>query len=229
MNKIYPGPAPGYAQIAGWARASRVLVVASGPSVLPLKRDAERWFERLPRNVTVIAVNGAIEWLPRADYFCSVDTSTLNMTRVANPRPGTIYVMACPPSYPLPAHVIRLVRVERPKVNPRFRLDPNHRGNPGLSETPNMLHTGNSAYGALGLAYFMRPEVIALLGVDGTQAERVEGGTPNRLDHLPRLFATAKEQLDRRRIQVLNGSPESLVTCFPRHHPLDVIKMLGEP
>ena len=88
-----------------------------------------------------------------------------------------------------------------------------------LSEDPGAIHTGNSGWGALGLAYHMRPRKVALLGVDANGAGHAYADIPQRpgeLDHLPLLFVSACGQLEARGIQVRNGSPESNVTCWPR-------------
>lgn len=51
------------------------IIVASGPSA--------RGFVP-PSDCKVIAVNGAVDWLERADYFFSLDPSAENLQRVKN-------------------------------------------------------------------------------------------------------------------------------------------------
>ncbi len=197
-----------------WPRADRVLIVASGPSLMSIRPD--RVFSA---RAVVIAVNGAIDWLGIADYWFTLDPSAVNMRRACNPAPGARYVMAVPNCVTLPAHVARMNRVTGD-------LYDWVRAPGGLSDDPCSINTGNSAFGALNLAYHMRPDKIALLGVDGSQQRRVDGGMPRSLAHLPELFATACDQLDRAGIQVVNGSPESAVDCFERMTPDEAVEWL---
>ena len=103
------------------------------------------------------------------------------------------------------------------------------RSKPGLAEEPSYIHTGNSAYGALGLAYHLRGAQVAFLGLDGTQAPyRVAPGAPRTsMAHLPALFASALPQLRGRGTSVVNGSPNSRVTCFPVMRPQEVLKWMN--
>lgn len=153
------------------------LVVASGPSA--------RGF-RPPGGVPVIAVNGVIEWIERADYWFSLDPSPENLFRMQHPRAGTRYYCACPENVPLPDHVRRLHRLTGPGPwSARYRL----------SHRPDAVHTGNSAWGALGLAYLMGCKRVVLVGVDASTGKRCEGGRSLCLKHLPDLFATALDQV----------------------------------
>lgn len=183
---------------------TRGIVVGSGPSA--------RGFAP-PDGVTIIAVNGAIEWLPRADYFFTLDPGADNLRRLHNPVPDIHYCAAVPEGTVLPAHVKRLVR-----VSDRGREPVSH-GSPewwlwrwsavtGLSERPGYIHSGNSAYGALGLAYHLRFTEVALVGVDGTDDPRVEGGMPRNLSHLPLLFASALHQINVVSCGELTGIPQ---------------------
>ena len=194
----------------------RILIVASGPSVQGVDLTA------VPPRVHVIAVNGAIEWCPVVDSFFSLDPSPYVRRLVRTPRPGVHYYMAVPDSYgerdapcishrdAPDAHITYLRRL----VGGGYLSARN-----ALSEDPGAIHTGNSGWGALGLAYHMRPRKVALLGVDANGAGHAYVDIPQRpgeLDHLPLLFASACDQLEARGIQVRNGSPESNVTCWPR-------------
>lgn len=197
-----------------WTRADRIAVVASGPSLNDV--DPAIFAEK---GVTIIAVNGAIGWLPRADYWFSLDPAPENIVRCSNPVDGVRYVMAAPKYTHLPGHVTHLSRIAG-------GLFGKARAPGGLSEREGCINTGNSAYGALGLAYHMRPAKIALFGVDGSQEARVTGGFPRTLEHLPPLFETAVPQLVGAGIEVVNGSPESAVTCFERMAPQRALKWL---
>lgn len=185
-----------------------VAIVASGPSAKGLT---------LPFGFCVIAVNGAINWLNRADYFFTLDVSKVNRARLIQQRHGTKYFAAVPKNFGAnnaKTHCMRL----RPPVNVHYlkRLtgDGFFGSKSGLAEDTACIHTGNSAYGALGLAYHFRPQKICLFGVDGNNLEKIEGGYPNNLEHLPKLFFSAIDQLKKRGIALKLASPYSKVTCF---------------
>jgi hypothetical protein len=147
--------------------------------------------------VVVIAVNGAIEWLPRADYWFTLDPSPINMERMNNPRAGVTYCAAL--NEPAPLWVRRFERVAGRGQEPST-------GTPEwwlwrwsavktISTTPGKIHTGNSAWGALGLAYHLGAERVALVGVDASGEDRIEGGKCRNLSHLPSLFESAMPQI----------------------------------
>jgi hypothetical protein len=200
----------------------RVLIVATGPSLKALDLSL---IERLDRRVHILAVNGAVDHLPRCDSWFTLDASPENRLRMQRPRPGVRYFVATSPrrnwsAAEIPAHVTRLVRVEGDGI-----LSAKDR----LAENPGCIHTGNSAWGALGLAYHWRPKAIGLLGVDGRPGGYFYGGAgpKTRLDHLPALFATANDQLVSRAIRVRNGSPQSTVECFLKNEPVELIRWIG--
>jgi len=181
--------------------------------------------------VLVIAVNGAIEWCDAADWFFSLDPSIYVCGLVQRPRTGVKYHMAVPDTFgtrraPLRRHQApRLVHV----TYLRRLTGKGVRGaRPRLSEDSGAIHTGNSAYGALGLAYHQRPARIALLGVDGTNSgyAYLPGRQGGSLGHMPALFASAVPQLAG--IEVINGSPASRVDCFPRVSPEAALAWITE-
>lgn len=172
--------------------SNRAIIVASGPSASGFSP---------PEDVTIIAVNGAIEWLSRADYFFTLDPSPENLSRLSNPIAGVRYVAALPGNIGLPSHVQRLKRVASRGAEPECYGTPEWwvwrwSAVSGLSEKTGEIHTGNSAYGALGLAYQLGFIDVALVGVDATSDERIEGGRPGSLVHLPLLFASARSQIN---------------------------------
>lgn len=182
---------------------ARAIIVGSGPSALGF---------RPPDDVAIFAVNGAIEWLPRADYFFTLDPSADNLRRLDNPVAGVRYFAAVPGQVLLPGHVTRLIRVSARGPEPPAHGSPQWwlwrwSAVPGLSDKPGHIHSGNSAYGALGLAYQMGFTRVALLGVDGTTEPRIEGGRPGCLAHLPLLFASARSQIDVISCGALTGIP----------------------
>ena len=169
----------------------RCVIVASGPSAKGFVP---------PAGVTVIAVNGAIEWLERADYWFTLDPSDANQRRMRQRRAGVSYCAAVSDDVLLPLGVNRFRRIAKRGSEPE-------RATPewwlwrwsavlGLSECISAISTGNSAYGALGLAYHLGAERVALVGVDASAEERVGRGWPNDLSHLPLLFESALSQID---------------------------------
>ncbi|MEL8340729.1 norphogenetic protein, partial [Escherichia coli] len=79
----------------------------------------------------------------------------------------------------------------------------------GLCEDENEIASGNSAYGALNLAFHIGFKHVALVGVDATQEPRVHsGGTPKNLSHLPLLFQSARERIDVVSCGKMGGIPQ---------------------
>lgn len=171
-------------------REDRCVIVGSGPSAsgfIP------------PAGLTIIAVNGAIEWLPRAEYWFSLDDSPKNITCATQQRSGVTYYSAgwrCA----IPG-VKNLRRESWRGTEPEDKNSPEWwfwrwSCKPGLSTDRGAVNTGNSAYGALNLAYHLGFRDVALIGVDATDEERIEGGKPNNLAHLPLLFRSALAQVN---------------------------------
>lgn len=151
-----------------------MIIVASGPSAagfLP------------PSDIKTICVNGVIQWIGRADYWFTLDCTPQNLRHCRNPRRFVSYVAALPERYNLPDHVVRMQRIPAGDT-------------PGLSEIPGVIHSGNSAFGALGLAYHLGAKKVILVGVDGTDDRRVDGGHSGDLSHLPALFQSAVGQIE---------------------------------
>lgn len=216
---------------------SRAVIVAGGPSAAPLRTQAPP--------VPVIAVNGAVEWSARADFFFTLDPSPANRQRMRQRRGGTVYYAAVPEDYgtphspiadlraPAEPGVIWLRRVAH-QARPWDAYDARAFGDwglrwsamRGLSTLNTQIHTGNSAYGALGLAFLMGARRVVLAGVDASAAARVEGGRSNDLSHLPALFASAAPQLEAAGVEVVNASLESAVTCFRRMALVDALEWI---
>lgn len=135
----------------------------------------------------------------------------VNLRRILNRRPGVIYTAAgCP--YAL-SHVRNFQRIGARGEEPQDRRSPEwHMWREyavcGLSTDPKTIHTGNSSWGALGLAYHLGFEHVALVGVDGTDEPRIEGGHCRSLLHLPMLFASALPQIRVTSCGALTGIPQ---------------------
>jgi hypothetical protein len=204
-------------------RHDRIAIVASGPSA--------RGFRAAP-GVTVIAVNGAVEWLePAPDYWFTLDPGHRNRSRMLNRRNGTAYTAAVPVGFGTRRARLPVMRLPAP-AGVRYLQRMTGTGvlgaRPGLSEDPRQIHTGNSAYGALGLAYLMGATRIALFGVDATPERRVEGGRPGNLSHVPALFESALLQLQAARVTVVMASRTSRISCFDRMSQKRALAWLAE-
>ncbi|AMR60021.1 MAG: alpha-2,3-sialyltransferase [Bacteriophage sp.] len=166
----------------------------------------------------IIAVNGAIDWLNRASYFFTLDPSPDNMRRVGRGRRrrGVCYCMALPD---VKEREVRDGVLCFRRVAERG-MEPNNTNSPewwawrwsahfGLCEDENEIASGNSAYGALNLAFHIGFKHVALVGVDATQEPRVHsGGTPKNLSHLPLLFQSARERIDVVSCGKMGGIPQ---------------------
>jgi hypothetical protein len=196
-----------------------VAILGSGPSLIGF--DLAQL-----RGLDVIAVNRSILHLPHSPRFWfTMDTSDSNRDIMAKAGHGpTTYYAAVYPHYgqrpgkdpPEPGvHYLKRIHGTGPKVS-----------RDGLSTDPTGIHTGNSAYGALGLAFLMGARRIALLGVDGTKGYAWSGRGPGDLSHLKWLFSTAVDQLAAAGVKVVVGSPESTVDCWPRMTPGEAVEWL---
>lgn len=173
--------------------------------------------------VAVIAVNGAIESLGSlATHWFTLDFSSENRRRMRHPIPGVRYYAAVPPDYAdryvVHDHITYLKRIvkEEPRDGRPFHERVIYQIVGGLSHNPGKIHTGNSGFGAMGLAFLFGAKDILLLGIDGHGRERWDGSHNGDLRHLPRLFRSALDDLNYAGVQVVNGSPDSAVECFPR-------------
>jgi SAM-dependent methyltransferase len=210
-------------------QAERVLIVAGGPS---LRRFDFSTLAELPAfpEVAVLCVNRSILFTPRCDVWFTLDPDEKVQPLMRERRQGSRYFAAILDDFGTPHAKNRKHRVSAPEGITYVRLIMGNGrwcAREGLSELPGAVHTGNSAYGALGLAYLMGARKIALLGVDGITGPHFYEGDPARdLSHLPPLFATTLPQLQAKGIEVVNGSLESAVTCFSRDTPENAVRWL---
>lgn len=213
--------------------ADRVLIVASGPSAE--KMDLNIVAEARLKGVYVMAVNRAWDWCRYIDGWFTLDPNRQLIRYLVDDGKKVMRYVAVPDDYGSPKAAVHYHRnmplfpnvVYLRRLTGEGRLSIRY----GLSTDPHCIHTGNSAYGALGIARHMGATRVGLIGVDANRQlgyAHQDGFPMTFLNHLPRLFASAKEQLESDGISVQNGSPASLVKCFPRHHPNAVIKWLME-
>lgn len=193
----------------------KIAIVATGSSLkgVDLKFDAD---------VAVIAVNGAINHLERADYWFTLDPSPSNteIMREAVNRPTTKHYAAVPEDYrPVSDRICHLHRIAG-TGHGRYRT----KGR--LSRDKGAINTGNSGWGAFQLGAHMEPRYMAIFGIDGHGAYHY-GGNPKELGMLTDLFASSVPDLEEYGITVRNGSPNSIVTCFPTLHPAEALDWLN--
>lgn len=181
-------------------QARSVAIIAPGPSF----RMAN--FASLRAHVHIIAVKGAIHGLRRADSWITVDANRRTrqtMMGMFHRKAGTQYYAAVPEDFGQPdARLLWHRAPPEPDIHWLHRV-----AGIGLSQDKSVLHTGNSAFAALGLAFHMGASRIALFGVDGTQEQYGIGpGRPRgSLVHLPALFSSAKAQLSQAGVLVKNA------------------------
>lgn len=185
------------------------IIVADGPSA--------RGFTP-PHEIPIFAVNGAIEWLPRANYFFTLDPSQANLCRIQDPKMGTHYYLAVDEAdmhlySGYGAHLLKRDehRGEEPIYGTPLWWLWRWRAVPGLSEDPDVISSGNSAYGAIGLAYHMGYTDLLLVRVDGSPEPRVSGGVPNNLSHLPILIKSATEKINIQSLSGIGGTRKTTV------------------
>lgn len=200
-------------------QADTVAIIAPGPSF----RVGD--FRRLKDHVHIIAVKGAIAGLHRADSWVTVDANRRTRQWMMDPsqrKVGTKYYAAVPDDFGTPdARLLWHRKPPEPDIHWLRRI-----AGIGLSLDKSVLHTGNSAFGALGLAMHMGAKKVALFGVDGTQ-ERYgigQGKPRGSLVHLPALFSSATAQLAQAGVLVKNGGR---LPVFDRVKCEDAIRWLN--
>jgi tetratricopeptide (TPR) repeat protein len=209
-------------------RPGVVAIVGGGPSLKGVD------LQPLRSRVHTVAVNATATALPWADVAVSHDAS--HLAERFHDFPGPVLVGA-------PPQVARSLGV-LPRVTYRRRLITDR-----LSEVEELIHSGGhtSAYTALNYAYLLRPRRIVLFGIDLTDfwtPDQYWHGTMDpynrrrfaglesrplfdewqeyrtrKIQNAPMVFASALPQLERAGIEVVNASPVSSLTSFPKVSP----------
>jgi hypothetical protein len=192
--------------------SDKIVIIGSGKSLTGFNFG---WLHK--EDCYIITINESGKYVPFAHAWFTLDPWGLYGPQLPGPRfRGDLYA-AIPDDFGTPE-----ARIREHKIVPTAKINYLKRilGKNGLSEDPTIIHTGNSGYGAMGLAYHMRPRKILLLGIDGDIGYFYPSNKTNRpLEHLPKLFEDTLPQLKQNNISVLNGSPLSKITCFPRYTP----------
>lgn len=193
-------------------RFDKVLIVAAGPSAekIPLRF----YGECASAGVRIIGLSNVLDWLPVCHDWITVDPAGIR-TRVAlrDMVPGVRYWCAVPENLGSFLSDRRIHR-RHPQEGVRYLKRLNRPGHP-LAEDPGCIETGNSAYGALGMAHHYRAKIVGIVGLDGTRARLAFCGPTvkptGQLTHLPALFSGAMPQL---RSRVFNLSQHSNIGCL---------------
>lgn len=182
-----------------------VLVVGGGASARHID------FTLFPADVVVLAVNDSLFSLP---YAHAVFTADMRWWEQRKDRlrsfPGCV-ILSCPPNYsvnPDRGGIVRTHRYERAE----------------LSDTPEInFSNGNSGFGAVTYAEACGAKTILLAGFDMRMnghwhPEYEWGGQADnkKLKAWVDGFRAVALQLKRRKVSVINLSPNSAITVFPR-------------
>lgn len=177
-----------------------IAIVGDGPSATPLRHLV------IPQNVYVIGVNYASVWLPRCDAYMTCFPDHRQRFLMNNQRQGIRYFAAVPPSYGSAFSKGDLYGPRERNVTFFTRSEHVY----GMNPDPEKINGSNSVWAAMGLAYHMSAQKIGLFGLDGTDKVRVSGGKPS-LPDLEDIFSSYDGAAE-----VVNGSINSEVKCFPR-------------
>lgn len=179
---------------------ARFIIAGSGPSLKNFNPPA--W-------ASVIAVNQAINYLPRADYWFTLDPSKINLRTMQENKDGVEYYCAVDMGWYngggkkyIPDHVKILKRVRQVHASPKDKHSPMYnihrlQARFRIDKRPGYISTGNSAWGALNLAYHLGAVKVLLIGIDANDDLKIDG-TKSRtnMHHLPLLFSSAADQID---------------------------------
>jgi hypothetical protein len=216
---------------AGFVPPDDIPIIAVKGAIEWLSR-ADYWFSLDPNSRTKNFVNNP---KPGTIYYCAcADSIPLPEHVIRLKRFESPYEKPKPPvtTNPLRTRIVRMRQMRRvilpngstriitdtiedrqvqiaPQPQPSFLV--RSRAILGLSTDPTGVNTGNSAYGALGLAFHLGFTHVLLVGVDGTQEKRVSDDHPPRgdLSHLPILFQSTLSQINLSTISVMEGIPQT--------------------
>jgi hypothetical protein len=217
-------------------KVDTVIIVCTGPSLKNFN------FESLRDKGYIIAVNDAGKYVPFADAWFTLDPWGCGIGGKQYPENfrGDLFA-AVPEDYGTTyARSLDHKIQANPKINFLHRI-PFHSVSQsdiktydyltwGFNDDRGSIHTGNSGFGAMNMAYHMRPKRIVLLGLDASSGYFFNENKPTRtLNHLPLIFRSTLPQLKEANIEVLNGSQLSKIDCFPRYALNVITKRLETP
>src|SRR5262245_52261547 len=194
-----------------WPDAT-VICVCPGPTLT--LTDVEAVHGRAP----VIAVGSSVRWVEWADVLYSSDRRWWSEYRGYPTFRGARYGVG------LRVGARSAVMGTEPFVVEVLK----HTGDSGLEPDPSGLRTGrNSGYAAINLAVHLGAKRIVLLGYTmgpvegrdhffGKHPPTLPTSTPALYDTFRRLYVSLLAPLAERDITVLNATPNSYLTVFPR-------------
>lgn len=207
------------------------IIVGSGPSLTGFD------FNKLKGLGTIITVNDSVKGVPFADLWFTLDPWGLHGPQLPpSTFKGKMYAAVPEDFGTLMAHTVQHRTTPNKNITFLHRLRSHNKVGVssetayklGLSEDKSCINTGNSGYGALGLAYHLRPKKVLLLGIDGNIGYFYTKTKQNRaLTYLPKMFESAVPQLKAADIEVINGSVNSAVKCFPRLTVSEALKEIS--
>jgi len=189
-----------------------VAIIGNGPSTRGLAVD------RLRGRFHVLAVKAAIFDIPWADAGFGLDFPRYQewhrrLFGVTFPVYWGIVNFTYIPT-PTPDHVFFLHRIDRPA---------------GLSDDPSFVNAGGtSGFGAFNLAWLKRARRVYLFGfdyhpdkkgawhADETHYQVARGQTPGLWEAWAKHWATVAPKIKAAGVEVINVSPTSLITAFPK-------------
>jgi len=199
---------------------NKVLIVGGGESLVGFDLDLIKNFDG-----AVVTVNSVIHHLPRADYWITVDLSTLQ--KGLFPMKEDCYYYAGYPKLKDYEKVEGVHYLE--KIVPKSLYK--------LQEDKDKITGGvDSIYGALNLAYHFEAKEIIILGMDcygfghwydleqPYNACGIENWDKVWLSGIIKRYGNCTKQLENRRVKVVNGSKHSKIDCFERMTPEEAIK-----
>lgn len=170
-------------------------------------------FNRLCGLGTIIAVKEAVWDLPFADHCFGLDVPWMHRQREALSRLA------------IPLHLAVPKELGRPDIPNAIFYERIRSRIVRLSIDPNKIECGrNSGFGALNLAFLMGAKRIVLFGYDYQPdsyycPQRYTHKKPESVNHWPAwaaIYEQIKEQLQQAGVEVINASPSSTITAFPK-------------
>lgn len=205
-------------------RHDKVLIIGGGESLIGFDFNRLKGFDGV-----IVTVNNVINHLPRVDYWITVDPMSNGSPQQAmvNRKEGIYYFCAYPREDDEHYQTVQGVHyLERIVPEDKEGLIENYM----LQEDKDKITTGDSCYGALGLAYHFEASKIILLGIDGygyghwyDKSDPYNKGWGEKFDNylsrIPLIYSNSVRQFEDRGCKVVNGSPESKIDCFERMSP----------
>lgn len=233
ISDYYTGDGIMFGKVDTSIQYKNVVIIGSGPSL----KDFDFNLLNNLEDTAIICINDSIKYYNKCNIWFTLDPHGLTKNQISAPPNVKLYA-AVPSDYGTStAHCKDHQVVARSDVIYLHRLQSNNYTKMssinsyrlGLSDDIGCISTGNSGYGALNLAYHLKPNNIILLGIDGSTGYFFDENKKTKdLSHLNSLFESTIPQLTNKNINVINGSENSRITCFPRYTPENAISLIDK-